>query len=128
MNKAQLVDIVKGLLVAGGPVAVILTKLMHMDAGAANDIIQGLAALASIGGMIWLAMGRSDTNMVTSAAEVKGVQVHVNPETAPPAVVKLADDAKVTDVFPMEGGPRVPPKGEDAHLGPAPDNAPTYRT
>lgn len=127
MNRQQLVDVIKGLLVAGGPVVAVLVNLLGMDQGPAEKIVQGAAALASIVGMIWLAVGRTDANMAQDAASVKGVQVHVNPETAPSSVVKLADDAKVTDVFPMEGGPRVPPKGEDAHQGPAPAQPPTYR-
>jgi hypothetical protein len=128
MNRQQLVDVIKGLLVAGGPFAVILVNLLGMEQGAAERIVQGLAALASIGGIVWLAIGRTDANMVVDAASVKGVQVHANPDTAPAAVVKLAEDTKVADVFPMEGGPRVPPKDEDAHQGPAPASAPTYRT
>lgn len=127
MNKQQLIDIVKGLLVLGGPVVTILVNLLGMEQGAAERIVQGLAALASVAGIVWLAMGRSDSNMTIDAATVKGVQVHVNTETAPPSVVKLAEDNKVTDVFPMEGGPRVPPKDEDAHEGPAPAQPPTYR-
>lgn len=119
MNRQQLVDVIKGLLVAGGPVVAMLVNLLGMETGTAEKIVQGLAALASIGGMIWLAVGRTDANMVVDAASVKGVQVHANPETAPAAVMKLAE-GKATDIFPMEGGPRVPPKDEDAHQGPAP--------
>ncbi len=113
---------------AGGPVAAILVNMLGMEQGPAEKIVQGLLALVSIGGMIWLALGRTDSNMVKDAADVKGVQVHVNPDTAPVAVVKLAEDRKVTDVYPMEGGPRVPPKDEDAHEGPPPAEPPTYRT
>lgn len=126
MNKQQLIDVVKGLLIAGGPVVAVLVNLLGIEQGAAEKIVQGLAALASIGGIVWLAMSRTDSNMVKSASEVKGVQVHVNEETAPPAVIKLAEDKKVTDVYPMEGGPRVPPKDEDAHQGPPPEKT-TYR-
>lgn len=103
MNRQQLVDVVKGLLVAGGPGVVILTKLFHMEAGAANDIIQGLAALVSVAGIVWLAVGRSDPNMVKDAASVKGVQVHVDTLQAPAPVVEAA--RTTTDVVPMTGPP-----------------------
>jgi hypothetical protein len=127
MNKQQLIDVLKGVLIAGGPVVSILVNLLGMETGAAEKIVQGMGALVSVGGIVWLAMSRTDSNMVKNAADVKGVQVHVNEDVAPPAVVKLAEDKKVTDVYPMEGGPRVPPKDEDAHEGPAPDSPPTYR-
>ena len=105
MNKQQLVDIVKGLLVAGGPVAVILVNLLGMEQGTAERIIQGLAALASVGGMIWLALGRSDPNMVKDAADVKGVQVHAQPGVAKQSVIDVAKDPGVPDVVVMTGGP-----------------------
>lgn len=127
MNRQQIIDVLKGLLVAGGPVVAILVNLLGLEQGPAEKIVQGLAGLVSIAGIVWLAIGRSDSNMVLDAKEVKGVQVHVNTETAPRAVVKLAEDTKVSDVFPMEGGPRVPPKDEDAHQGPRPEDPPTYR-
>lgn len=126
MNKQQIIDVLKGLLIAGGPFVVVMTNLFGLETVQAERIVTGLGAFVSIGGVVWLAFSRSDPNLVKSAAEVKGVQVHVNEETAPASVVKLAEDKKVTDVYPMEGGPRVPPKDEDAHEGPAPDNT-TYR-
>lgn len=115
MNKQQLIDIVKGLLIAGGPVTIILVNLFGLETGPAEKIVQGLGALVSVASLIWLALGRTDSNMVVNASEVKGVQVHVNEDTASSSVIKLAEDKKVADVYPMEGGPRVPPKDEDAH-------------
>jgi hypothetical protein len=106
MNRQQIVDLVKGLLVLGGPVTIILVNLLGLEQGTAEKIVQGLASLASVGGMIWLAVSRTDANMVLDAKEIKGVQVHADPKTAPESVIKLAEDPKVTDVFPMEGGPR----------------------
>lgn len=126
MNKQQLLDVVKGLLIAGGPIVAILVNLLGMETGQAEKIVQGIGALVSVLGVVWLAMSRTDSNMVANAATVKGVQVHVNEDTAPAAVVELAAPDKKNDVYPMEGGPRVPPKDEDAHTGPPPDNT-TYR-
>lgn len=106
MNRQQLVDIVKGLLVAGGPITVILVNLLGMDPGPAEKIVQGLAALASVGGIVWLALGRTDANMVKDAASVPGTQVHVDPLVAPTPVVNAAMSPEVKDVVPMVGGPR----------------------
>lgn len=105
MNRQQIIDIVKGLLVAGGPVAVILVNLLGMEPGPAEKVVQGLAALASIGGMVWLAVGRTDANMAKNAATVPGVQVHVDEDVAPTRVVDAAKDPAVKDVIPMVGGP-----------------------
>jgi hypothetical protein len=127
VNKQQLIDVVKGLLIAGGPVTVMLTNLFGFEQGPAERIVQGLAGLVSIFGIIWLAVSRTDAAMIKDAASVKGAQVHINEETAPASVVKLAEDVKVKDVFPMEGGPRVPPKDDNVQLGPAPDHPTTYR-
>jgi hypothetical protein len=109
MNRQQIVDVVKGLLVAGGPVVAVLVNLLGMEQGPAEKIVQGLAALASIGGMIWLAVGRTDANMVKDAASIPGTQVHVDPLVAPVPVVNAAMSPAVKDVVPMIGGPRVDP-------------------
>jgi hypothetical protein len=107
VNKQQIIAIVQGLLVAGGPVVVILTKAFHIDGGAANDIVQALGAVVSVGGIVWLALSRTDANMAVDAATVKGVQVHVDAAVAPDAVVQAERDPEVKDVLPMVGGPRV---------------------
>ena len=103
MNRQQFVDVIKGLLVAGGPVVAVLVNLLGMEQGPAEKIVQGLFALASVGGMIWLAIGRTDANMAKDAASVKGVQVHVSPTEAPAPVVEAI--ATTTDVVEMTGGP-----------------------
>lgn len=106
MNRQQLVEIVKGLLVAGGPVAILLVNLFGMEQGGAEKIVQGLAALVSVAGIVWMAFGKSDTAMVKDAASVSGTQVHVDTRTAPSSVVDVARDRDVKDVVPMIGGPR----------------------
>jgi len=103
MNRQQIVDVVKGLLVAGGPVVAILINLFGMEQGPAEKIVQGLFALASVLGMIWLAVGRTDANMVKDAASVKGTQVHVDPTVAPAPVVKAIETTP--DVVEMNGPP-----------------------
>lgn len=105
MNKQQLIDVLKGLLVAGGPVVAILVNLLGMQPGPAEKIVQGIAALVSIGGMIWLAIGRTDRNMVVDASHVPGVQVHADPKIAPAPVVAATNDPTLPDVVPMTGGP-----------------------
>ncbi len=106
MNKQQLIDIVKGLLVAGGPIAILLTTVFGVDAGAAQRIVEALAAISSVGGIVWLALGRTDASMVKDAATVKGAQVHVDTRQASEAVVEVARDTTVHDVVPMQGAPR----------------------
>lgn len=105
MNRQQIVEIVKGLLVAGGPVVILLVNLLGMEQSGAEKIVQGLAALVSVGGIVWMAMGKSDTAMVKDAASLPGVQVHAQPFVAPPAVVDVAEDRTVPDVVVMTGGP-----------------------
>jgi hypothetical protein len=105
MNRQQLVEIVKGLLVAGGPVVILMVNLLGMEQGPAEKIVSALAALVSVGGIVWMAMGKSDTAMTKDAASLPGVQVHAQPGVAPPAVVEVARDPKVSDVVVMSGGP-----------------------
>lgn len=105
MNRQQVVEIVKGLLVAGGPVVILLVNVLGMEAGSAQRIVEALAALVSVGGIVWMAMGKSDTNMAKDAASLPGVQVHAQPGVAPPAVVDAARDPKVPDLVEMTGGP-----------------------
>lgn len=108
MNRQQIVDIVKGLLVAGGPVVTILVNLLGMEAGPAEKIVQGLGGLVSIAGIVWLAVGRTDANMVKDAATVPGVQAHVDTSVAPAPVVAVAQDPKAADVLPViDGQPAV---------------------
>ncbi len=111
MNRQQIIDVVKGLLVAGGPVVAILVNLLGMEPGPAEKIVQGLAALVSVAGIVWLAVGRTDRNMVVDAATVPGVQVHVNADpnanipVAPAPVIAAVQDKNAPDVVPMSGGP-----------------------
>lgn len=106
MNRQQILDVVKGLLVAGGPVVAILVNLLGLEQGPAEKIVQGLGALVSVAGMVWLALGRTDGNLVKDAATVKGVQVHVDSRVAPDAAVEAARNPEVKDVVQMIGGPR----------------------
>lgn len=106
MNKQQLVDLIKGLLVVQGPVVIILVNLMGMEQDAAEKLAQGIGALVTIGGFVWLAVGRTNANMVLDAAQVKGTQIHVDTKIAPSEVVEIARDTHVPDVVPMVGGPR----------------------
>jgi len=106
MNKQQIIDVVKGLLVAGGPIVAVLVNLLGIEAGPAEKIAQGLTALVSVAGIVWLAVGRTDRNMVLDAKDIKGVQVHVDTREAPKTVIETARDPSVSDVVPMIGGPR----------------------
>jgi hypothetical protein len=105
MNRQQIVEIVKGLLVAGGPVVILLVNVLGLEQGGAEKIAQALAALVSVGGIVWMAIGKSDTAMVKDAASLPGVQVHAQPHVAPAAVVDVAKDPTVKDVVVMSGGP-----------------------
>lgn len=109
MNRQQIIDVIKGLLVAGGPIAILLTNVFGMDVGSAQRVVESLAAISSVGGIVWLALGRTDANMAKDAASVPGVQVHVDTRNAPEPVVEAALDRTVKDVVPMVGGPRLDP-------------------
>lgn len=106
MNKQQIIDVLKGVLVAGGPVTILLTMAFGMESAAAERIVTAIGSLVSIGGLIWLGMGRSDANMVKDAASVPGTQVHVDRLSAPQTVVNAAMNPQVKDVVPMIGPPR----------------------
>jgi hypothetical protein len=112
LNKQQIIDVLKGLLVAGGPIVAILINIMGMERGPAEKIVEGIAALVSVAGIVWLAIGRTDRNMVADASTVKGVQVHVDPATAPSGANAAVKDASYPDVVPMTGGPVEPTKKE----------------
>lgn len=107
MNKQQLIDLVKGLLIAGGPVVIILTRVFHMDQGAATDIVNALGSLVSVAGLVWMVISRSDANNALVASEIPGVQVHAKAGVAPESVTALAEDntGKAPDVVPMTGPP-----------------------
>ncbi len=104
-NKQAIYNVLKGLLVAGGPLAAILTNQFGMDDGTVKTIIESGAAIVSIVGLLWLGAGGTDKAVVQQAAEVKGVQVHVDTARAPEAVVEVAQSTN-PDVWPMVGGPR----------------------
>lgn len=106
MNRHQILDVLKGLTVAGGPIVVLLVQLLGMESGEAEKIVQAIGALISVAGLVWLGMSRTDRALVVEAAQVPGTQVHVDTTAAPKAVVAAARDLKVADVVPMIGGPR----------------------
>jgi hypothetical protein len=106
MNRQQILDVLKGLLVAGGPIVALLVHLFGMESGEAEKIVQAFGAVVSVGGIVWLALGRTDGNLVKDAASVKGVQVHVDSRVAPDSAVEAARNPEVKDVVPMVGGPR----------------------
>lgn len=105
MNPLQIAEVAKGLLVAGGPVVILMVNLFGMESGVAEKIVQAFAALVTVGGIVWMAVGKSNTALVKDAASVPGVQVHADPYAAPAAVVDVAEDQNVRDVVVMEGGP-----------------------
>ncbi|MDP2377801.1 hypothetical protein [Reyranella sp.] len=106
INKEQLYVVLKGLMVAGGPVAILLSKVLGLDDATVAGVIEAAGALISILGLVWLGTGSSDKNLVLGAKDVRGVQVHVDKETAPAPVVSVAEDDKIADVVTMNGGPR----------------------
>ena len=113
MNQLQIVEVLKGLLVAGGPVVVLLVNIFGMETGGAEKIVQALAALVSVAGIVWMALGKSNTSLARDAASVPGLQVHVDPLAAPQSVINVSNDPKARDVLPMIGGPRT----DDGKLG-----------
>jgi hypothetical protein len=106
-NKVAIYNVLKGLLVAGGPVAVLLVNTLHLDNDTAQAIIQLISPLLTIVGLIWLGISGTDRNVAINASLIRGVQVHASPLFAPEAVVEVAKNRDdITDVVPMVGGPR----------------------
>lgn len=107
MNKQQIIDLVKGLLVGGGPAVIILTRVFGMQSAAATDIVSAIGSIVSVAGLVWIVIGRSDANNALVASEIPGVQVHAKAGVAPESVVALAEDTtgKAPDVVPMTGPP-----------------------
>lgn len=115
MNRQQIIDVLKGLTVAGGPIALLLVQFGGMDSAGAEKIVGAIGSIITVAGLVWLAIGRTDRNMVVDAGSVPGVQVHVNTDptakgafpVAPESVQQVAlDRGTNTDVVPMVGGPR----------------------
>lgn len=104
-NKQALYNVLKGLLVTGGPVTAILTNQLGMDPGLVKMILESAMSLLSIAGLVWLGIGGTDKVMVDQVANLKGVQVRVDPNTAPSAVVALANSPASPDVVPMADQP-----------------------
>lgn len=104
-----LYNLAKGLLIIGGPVTIVLTSLVGLDDKTAKAVVEVLGALLSVAGFVWLGVDGTPAAITKTASGVPGVQVHVDTSSASPApesVQELAHDDKVTDVFPMRGGPR----------------------
>ena len=106
LNHQQILSVVKGLLIVGGPVNILLTEGMHLDAGIVAQIMTIASALCSIAGMVWLVQDKSDDHMIKDAGTVTGAQVHIDLKEAAPEVAALALNG-TKDVVPMEGPPRV---------------------
>jgi len=106
-NKVAIYNVLKGLLVAGGPIAILLTSALHLDSNMANVALQLVSAGLSIVGLAWLGISGTDANVVQHAGDVPGVQVHVDTTVAPAPVVDVAKDKSANpDVVPMIGAPR----------------------
>lgn len=91
-NAPQLLELVKAALVASGPVTIILTNLLGLDAPNAQRIVEGLSALASMAGVVWMVASRSDFNRLASASQVPGViKIKVDPDTTNPGAIKAAE-------------------------------------
>lgn len=112
MNNQQLIDLLKGLTIAGGPVALLIGVFVGGDTQRANEVSAAIGSLVTIAGVIWTVWDARKAATVTKAASLEGVQVHVNTATADPTVVEVAQAAAksatdpVADVVPMIGGPR----------------------
>lgn len=126
-NKQAIYNVLKGLLVAGGPLAAILTNQFGMDDGTVKTIIESGAAVLSIVGLLWLGAGGTDKAVVQQAAEVKGVQVHVDMNRAPESVAEVATSSN-QDVWPMVGGPRTAASDAAVRSAAEEDPGPVTRT
>lgn len=133
-NKQAIYNVLKGLLVAGGPLAAILTNQFGVAEGTVKVVIESGAAVLSIVGLLWLGVGGTDRAVVQQASEVPGVQVHVDMNRAPEPVAEVAAGPN-KDVWPMQGGPRTAEGDaaarmavEEAPASPRPRDGDGYRT
>lgn len=111
MNMQQVLDLLKGLTIAGGPIAILIGLFVGGDAQRANEVSAAIGAIVSVAGIAWTIIDARRSATVTKAAAIEGVQVHVNTATAPPDVTALAITPAAAgtpqaDVVPMIGGPR----------------------
>lgn len=111
MNRQQIIDTLKGLTVAGGPVA-LLVSIFVGGGPRADQIVGAIGGVVSIIGVVWTIFDATRANTALKAASLEGVQVHVNPATADPTVtaVAYAEPATktdpVADVVLMDDPPR----------------------
>jgi hypothetical protein len=103
MNIKQIMTLLKAVLVGIGPSLLEITALLGYETSTVEKVI---AAAVSITGLILLVLERTDRALVVDTKDIKGVQIHVDPLTAPKPVVAASLDPKVNDVLPMVGGPR----------------------
>lgn len=110
MNRQQTMDLLKGLTMAGGPLAFVIAAFFpNVDV---ERVLQGVGGLVSIAGVVWTIYDARRASTITKAASIEGVQVHVNTATAPADVTAVAlkqatsNADPVSDVVPMIGGAR----------------------
>jgi hypothetical protein len=112
MNVQQIIDLLKGLTISGGPLAVAIAVFVGGDNERANVIAGAVGSIITIIGVAWTIIDATKRAQVMKAASQEGVQVHVNTATADPGVVAAAvtpaktDTDPVASVVPMEGGER----------------------
>jgi hypothetical protein len=122
MNHQQVIDLLKGLCISGGPLAVLLAVVVG-GSQRADEIAAAIGGVISVGGVIWTWYDARRAATVTKAAAIEGVQVHVNTAVAPADVTAVAvkqatsDSDPVSDVVPMHGGPRTDGKIESGPSG-----------
>lgn len=108
----------KGLLIAAGPTAIAVAQVIGYPT---TELEKGIAVATTILGLVLTVLEKTPAAMVKDAKDIEGVQVHVdtsidpatNKPVAPESVVKLAE-GPMPDVFPMDGGPRLPTEHDDA--------------
>lgn len=99
MNKLQVLEVVKGLMVAGGPIVILLVNLFGVDVGVAERTVQALGSVLSAAGLVWMVLGKTDYQMVKDAANVQGIaKIKVDPDTTNVAALKAATDPSLANV------------------------------
>ncbi len=125
-NQQQVAGWLRAALAAGGPIsALVLSKTGISSEDWALYTEAALAIVPPLAVAIWSWYSSRKTTQIKSVQATPGVQVHVDPVVAAPAVVAMSEsqDPSLKDVVPMHGGPR-----EDKATGdPPPADAETVK-
>lgn len=98
MNLDQFLGLVRTLLAAGGPVAGLFTIYGYPQDKVTLWLGLALAVIPPIAAGVWSMAAKTDRAKVTSASQVPGATVMVDPRKASANVMAAAADPNLPDV------------------------------